>query len=421
MPLFLDGILLCSGAPHRNSSVTIPVNDTISTSVASGWERWRHLIEATEESASAQGAPSSSGDVSEWFPYASSTMLYGVVAVVCCVAAVVVRWRYHGLRLLVGKEGRGTSPEALARRQRRLSQPTDFLAWVLYFALDGLGAAMIVVTLQVAALQAGEGGLIVSFFERVLLGGRCMALAVALSQQRLHRVWEHRKHKKVSPRVAEVVRRLSISCVGCFCVISVADFLGGHFVSALSTSTTASSALYWLYISALVIMHVPIVCATVWVVLNRAAIQASLPSKIMLSVAVVVHLLSVWPPSLWNSYIWPGWVAQDPCPLAGGRMPAVDVIVAAHAVSMLLFFVFVAVEHRRNRVLGQSEHYAAVCARLDEGDTQHPLVSAPGSSRGTSAATSSLATPRSSNGSELGAILVLNEEAVPDEIEEYHG
>lgn len=348
---------------------------------------------------SPSGASGSTGSTNELFPYAGTTILFGIISLMSLAAAVCVWWRWHGLRLLVAASDAADH----AVRRRTLTPSTNNIHWILYFVSNAVKHVTTVLLLQVHALNDGSSGSsteaskVITLLQRAFLGCNCFLLALAMNHQRLYRVREHRRQKKVSPQMVRNVHRTNLACGLVFLIFVVADFVASH---AVDESSAAASAFYWVYIAAICLLSVPLLVSVVWVICNQAPVQAAHVTKACLLIAVGLHIVVMLPPSLWNDRMWPSWVASDPCPYAGGNMSAFDGVVCANICSVALFVVFCVVEHRRNRLIGQSEHYAALCERLEGGGQETSPPSA-------------AETPRSgmsAKSSELGTIIGLNAE-----------
>lgn len=353
-------------ATHANSSAHLigkdemlfVASDSVSQHIAEIYRASTELL--LQDGNSSSGGSDSSTDGSgiyELIPYTSTTFLFGLLALESFILLALVVWRYHGLRLLTAT----AAGEAV--RDRSVTPATNNNYWIAYFGSNAVGHLLSVLSLQVNAIaRSGEGLRVLELLQRCCLGANCMALVLALGHQRLHRVKDH-KRQKVSQVVKRQVWWINRIGVVLFVSFAIIDFIVSHVVDGASDTQVA---LYWVYIAVLVVLSIPLVISMLWVVLNKAVAQASRVAKCFLVCGVVVHLIVMLPPSLWNEHIFEAEVSSNPCPLAGGHMSAFDVVLVANIVSLFLFFVFVALEHRRNRLIGQSDYYSDVCKRLED-------------------------------------------------------
>lgn len=391
---YLDGIVAC---PQINMTVALPSNGTLSSVVLSGGygrdaspsdvhvhQLLAALAEDGDYSVIGGGSPAP-------FPFASTTILYGLLLLETLVAFVIISWRYHGLRLLVARDDDGT-----IGRERRVTASTDNHHWIVYFLSNFLGHGIALLVLQLPAVQDSDEAMrIMILLQRCLLGGNCLALALALNHQRIHRFKEHRKQKNVSP---ELIRQVTIGnrvCASLFLVFCATDFVSNHIVDELST---VANYFYWGYVVMLGILNIPVVLAVLWINCHEAPIQASRAAKAIVTIATAIHVVVVLPPTFWTIYAFnlnttgaivvpQDDITDDACPLMGGHMSKFDFVVVANIISLALYFTFVVLEHRRNRLIGQTDHYHATSHALEGGEAhRHDLMinqsSNPASSRG---------------------------------------
>lgn len=341
------------------------------------------LGNSSNSSTGGSSSSSSSSDSGELFPYASSSILFCIIAFLCTVYFILIVWKYHGYYVQRVREAPSPSSytsssvnhssaprsngsdydELKIRTIRMLTPATNNLSWLLYFGSNIIHHTIAVVLLQVHALSKyHEGQLILEFGKRLFLGTNCAMLVVALNHQRLYRVKDHRR-AKVSPELQRQVRIMNYSCFGSFLIFIAADFVMSHVVDS---DSNAEKALYWVYIAFLCIIALPLIAATLWVVLNQSAVQPTRAAKAMLTLGVIVHLVAMLPPSLWNQYIVSNYVETDPCPFADGNMPFADLMVCLNVGSITLFFVFAVVEHRRARLSDHVIDYQNQCDALEK-------------------------------------------------------
>ncbi|CUE97823.1 transmembrane protein, putative [Bodo saltans] len=338
------------------------------------------------------------------FPFASTSVLYGMFVLETLLCVVVITWRYHGLRLLVAK-GDGS-----VGRERCVTPPTDNHYWKIYFLSNFFGHLIALLVLQVPAIQnSAEAMRIMILLQRCMLGSNCLALAFALNHQRIHRVKEHRKQKGVSPELIRQVTVVNRVCAALFLVFCITDFVSNHVVDALSD---VANYFYWAYVVMLGILNIPVVIAVMWIDCHEAPIQASRFSKCLVTLATAIHLVVVLPPTFWSEYAFnlnttglivvpQDSITDDACPLMGGHMSKFDLVVIANICSIAMYFAFVALEHRRNRLIGQTDHYHSISQALEGGQAHHNNLMINANSN-----------PASSRGSELTQMLNDDDDAI---------
>jgi hypothetical protein len=380
---YVDGIVACpqlniTWAPWSGnaSSIDSPVS-----------AHMQQLLAALSSDPSADGP---AGEARGPFPFASTSVLYGIFVLETLICVLLIAWRYHGLRLLVAK-GDGS-----VGRERCVTPPTDNHYWKIYFSSNFLGHLIALLVLQVPAIQSNaEAMRIMTLLQRCMLGSNCLALAFALNHQRIYRVKEHRKQKSVSPELIRQVTIVNRVCAALFLVFCVTDFVSNHVVDSLSN---VAQYFYWAYVVMLGILNIPVVIAVLWIDCHEAPIQASRFAKALVTLATSIHLVVVLPPTFWSRYAFnlnttgPIVVPQDSitdsaCPMMDGRMSKFDLVVIANICSIAMYFVFVALEHRRNRLIGQTDHYHSISQALEGGQAHRSnlIVAAnsnPASSRG---------------------------------------
>lgn len=386
-----DSLIRC---PVRTVNVSLLVNHTAphqllldGNSNSWWWSRW-----INEESQ--QMEPNDA------FPFASTTILYAILAVECLCFAVLLYYRYHGFRVTVSSSSRqgdtpatvvngDASPEgygsfasarsggaavvqhdllnATLRTVHCYTKGTDNRHWTLYFASLFVLRCIGIGSLQVATNDSHgeEAGKILWLLERVVHGLSCVWLANSLNYQRIYRVVEYR-NAKVNGEVlkrATWINRISFALFVTFCV---ADYICAHRIFPSQDGTVSSStthALYWVYIATLLLLACPTILSALWVVLHQGAVyQPSGSAKLLLSIGVLSHLVLMLPPSLWNRHMLRHWVDTNPCPLH--VFSFFDLLLIFHVLCTLLIFLFAVLEHHRNASVAHKEHFVQCEKRL---------------------------------------------------------
>ena len=302
------------------------------------------------------------------FPFASTTILYGCVALTSLIYVLYIRLRSHGIIILTAGS-RGTSVHT-----RRVSPATANLHWGAYFAFTWLNRSLSAAALHVHRLDNAEAARVVTFVERFCLGASSLCLALALNHQRIYRARDFRA--AASPRLVEQVRQMNLLCAILFAISVLSVFIADHI--AFPVSLTLGSAMYWVFISALILFLIPTTVAVLWVVLHEAEIQPSRVAKLLISIGVALRSVTTFPPGFWNEHVLSGYVSSNPCPLV--YLSVYDVIVVIELIADAVLFIFAITEHRRNALIEYEEHYRRTSEEVETfllREASHTTVSTP--------------------------------------------
>jgi hypothetical protein len=301
------------------------------------------------------------------FPYATTTIVFLIIFLQAMALLLATRFWHHGVRLLVTK-GVLVSPEdepsfgnesmALQqyerRCQRKITRTTNNIHWCYFFALQSVYFFIAIADILASRYVGVEVERIMTMFLRLGHGLSSVSLAVALNYQRLYRVKENRR-AKLSRQLMGQALWMNRICLGMFLFLLAADFAAVHIISG--ESSKAAKAMYWLAIFAECTIALPSVIATVWVVFHRAPIEPDRLSKATIFFAVFLRCLVMFPPSLWNDHLLRNVVLETPCP-GHSFFSLYDVFEVLHGVALLLIFVFVRREFKRNEIVVVGEHAA---------------------------------------------------------------
>jgi hypothetical protein len=380
----------------------------------------RALLEVEDHDGDGAASHSTAHDL---FPFASTTILYGLLALEALVFCVWCAWKLRGLLVFAASRGGGSNPSAVGVNNNSMSTPvrgsrygsifqsdgaapknstftrifggnrsrsdsigsplvvngdrgeeagpirirlvtksTDNTVWAFYFGSVVLLRLIATGTLVFAANYSDDGHeealRIALLVQRVVHGVSCVWLAVALNIQRLYRVKDH-KNAKANQALLRQATFINRFCFVTFLLFSVGDFITSHIVSAASA---AADALFWVSIGALLLLAVPTVLSTFWVVLHESQMQPTRLAKSMLILGVVMHTVVELPPAFWNDHLLASFVDSNPCPLT--YLSFYDMILVGQCVTAALLFAFVVLEHRRTSTIVHLDYLAFCDDRL---------------------------------------------------------
>ena len=281
------------------------------------------------------------------FRYPSTTVGYCTRALQSIIFAIIVFANYDGVFMYSVKEKGTSESDGLIMQKKRKRVPcTDFRAWSGYFLATFVQFLSATIILQVPWFaETPEAMRIGTLVVRLALGMSCVLLTQALIHQRVYRTQDYRASGINTARIRQgrIVLRV---CVSLYLVYVAGEFIASHVIS---TDSMATQVLFWCYIAALILINIPAVLATVWVCFHQAQIQPSALAKVIALIGVLIHFISMPPPSFWNLHLWPGYLNRDPCPLK--YLSLFDLVIITTFVGALFFFVFVILEHKRNILL----------------------------------------------------------------------
>ena len=296
----------------------------------------------------------STADVGD-FSNSTTNFITMALAVEALVYLLLIASQFHGLQLLTA------SSVGSRVAKKRVDPLTTNLMWLAYFGAQLAMHVLAILAIEVQSWhQDAEIQRVLILLQRVCLGFTSLLLVTALNDHRLDKIRDYAKSAP-SSALKRQARQLNIIAIGIFFVCTVTYFVSSHIVD---DSSSVASAMYWIYITSLVIIMIPPMLATFWISFHEAEMQPSRTAKGVLLVAVVVRLLTIYPPSLWNDHVLQSWVDRNPCPVAG-KLSFYDCLLVMHFVSNTLLLVFIALEHRRNAKTCLSEYYAQMSQQLE--------------------------------------------------------
>ncbi|CUE97792.1 transmembrane protein, putative [Bodo saltans] len=245
---------------------------------------------------------------------------------------------------------------------RIVTKSTDNTVWAFYFGSVVVLRLIATGTLVFAANYSGdnhEEALRISLLvQRVVHGVSCVWLAVALNIQRLYRVKDH-KNAKANQALLRQATFINRFCFATFLIFSVGDFITSHTVSATSA---AADALFWVSVGSLLLLAIPTILSTFWVVLHESQMQPTRLAKCMLTLGVLMHTIVELPPAFWNDHLLESFVDRTPCPLT--YLSFYDMILVGQCITAGLLFAFVLLEHRRTSTIVHLDYLAFCDDRL---------------------------------------------------------
>jgi hypothetical protein len=296
----------------------------------------------------------------ELFPFASTSILFGILTVLCLVLGVMILMCFHGLETMEAR----THDPARPLIKKTVTSTTNNIQWALQFFANAAGSMLSLLCLQVPTLSKdNEKSKITVLVQNLFHGVSCVYLAVALNYQRTERVKDY-KDAKPHPKLKQQAKFLNRTTFGIFVLFMVGEFAASHVVH---DGTTMANVLFWVYITMFGIMAVPPLLAATWVLFHEAEVQPTLFAKRLIMIAMILHFFLVFPATLWNRHLLEGFVRRHPCPMR--FLSFYDMILLAHLPLHIMIFAFVVIEHRRNSLLGQMSHYQDVCERLHVAST----------------------------------------------------
>jgi hypothetical protein len=304
-------------------------------------------------------AESAAGQDAADFSSSTSSYLTLALATEALIFALVIAWRFHGVGLME------MNPDTRRRQVRRHYSPiTENKMWIAYFAVQFVMHCIAAVAVEVSKWHENlETQRILILLQRVFLGFTSLILVTALNNHRLDKIRDH-DHAAASSALKRQAKQMNMAAIGVFFVAIVCYFVSSHAVE--NEESQATEAMYWVYISALLVITFPPLLATFWISFHDAAMQPSKVAKVALALAVAQRLCTIYPPSLWNQHVLSAWVERSPCPFANGKMSFYDMILVIHLISNGLLLLFVVLEHRRNAMSCLADHYALMSQQLEE-------------------------------------------------------
>lgn len=300
------------------------------------------------------------------FDFAVPTILFAILSFQALVFMFITLFRLHGVRILMA--GEYTAEESIALiRERRVSDNTNNLYWVLYFAAEFCLRGLCVVALQVHDMTTAEPARITIFVENLFLGLACLCLAMALNHERIFKIKDY-PGARVSDALRRQVTRMNRGSFALFVLYLVADFIVSHLTS--DHDTVLNETIFWIYFVFLIILALPYVLAMIWVALHDAEVEPRFVSKVVLFIGVTLHTLVMLPPEFWNKHVLKGFVKEHPCPAK--YLSVYNFVLIGQFIGMSLVFAFVWLEHKRNALIEIDNHYSRVSQSLN---SEHAIMS----------------------------------------------
>lgn len=296
---------------------------------------------------------------SDVFPFASTTLLYGALALEALIFSIAISFWFNGVRFFAAP----SDPEKKSLVERQRTSATDNRLWIAFFCAQFLRFSISASALQIHQVDWNhEWSSLIVFVEQLFLGCSCIILTLALNFQRIHRTQDVKRTalNTVLKKQSEKINKIT---AGIFVVSIVADFVSSRVLS--NESSSVADILFWFYFATLVLIAVPACFATIWVVFHKAEVEPTKFAKSIIFVAFSIHFFVMLPPTFYNDKLLYTYTHSTPCPLRD--LSFYDIVLFVAIFELAFIFIFVVVEHHRNRLIEISENYAKCTQILTSG------------------------------------------------------